>query len=284
MVFKKMSINHKGKPIQLPFEVQKATSVHLYSLFDYDAACSLCENEKFKPIIIKTPEGEKKAGGFVGVIDNQKTTLVPYVEWSLGIFVISKDKETPEIDFVNETSLFFQSFMNDERIGNTVFCPKLILTEKLPTEIGFDHYGIPKELGAIDYSFDSKRVESKVMPENDSWIMKAKLPTKRGIMNKFSLLAAMFKAYGFGTVFRSLKTNVFHATLAGSAEILAKKAHMEVKRDPKTEMFHWDDQDCNCEINPESKWGNILLGLMFKPVLVCCVPNLTFIFSEPVDQ
>ena len=50
-----ISIIHKGEPFELPFTVHQATSVNLYSLLDYETACSLCGKENYRPIIIKTP-------------------------------------------------------------------------------------------------------------------------------------------------------------------------------------------------------------------------------------
>jgi CTP synthase (UTP-ammonia lyase) len=80
-------IIHKGVSVDLPFIVYQATSVSLYSLLDYESASSLCEGENYTPIIIKTARGEKKAAGVVSALDYKKTSLVPYLEWSIGIFV-----------------------------------------------------------------------------------------------------------------------------------------------------------------------------------------------------
>jgi len=49
-------------------------------------------------------------------------------------------------------------------------------------------------------------------------------------------------------------------------------------------MFPWDNKDCKLEINPNSKWGRILIDSEFEPQLICHVPRLKFEFSEPIDQ
>lgn len=281
---KAMTIIHKGEPFELPFIVHQASSANLYSLLDYETACSLCEKENYKPIIIKTPEGGKKAAGFVAAIDYKKTSAVPYLEWSLGIFVIPKEQDTPEVYFINETSLFFQSILDNELIGNNVFCPKLVLNESLPTEIGFEYYGYPKEIGEINYKHDEQVSNFSVSTKEGPWIMKASFPTRRGIFAKFGLLWAMFRAYNFRLVLQSLSKKEFIVTLVGSAKIIAKKAHMKIKNDPNTEMFPWNNQDCQMEMNPESKWGKVLLDLQVQPKLVCHVSNLGFELSEPFDQ
>ena len=281
---KPKSIIHKGVTVNLPFIVHQARSISLYSLLDYEAACSLCDNENFKPIIIKTSDGKRKAAGVISAIEYKKTSLVPYLEWSLGIFVISNKNSTPEIEFTNETSLFFQSILNDETIGNSVFCPKLILSEPLPTEIGVDYYGYPKELGKIEYNFNQKVSHFTVSPKQDQWIMKASVPTKRGILSKFGFLWALIKAFGFRAAMKAMTQKEFSVTLLGSAKIIAKKAYMKIKNDPNTEMFPWCSKDCKIEINSASKWGKIIIDLKFEPQLVCYVPNLQFEFSEPIDQ
>lgn len=284
MKIKPIPIIHKGETFELPFIVHQATSVNLYSLLDYETACRLCEKENYKPIIIKTPEGEKKAAGFVAAIDYKKTSAIPYLEWSLGIFVIQKEQDTPEVDFINETSLFFQSIMDNELIGNIVFCPKLVLNESLLTEIGLEYYGYPKEIGEINYKYDLQVSNFSVSTKEGPWIMKASFPTKRGIFAKFGLLLDMFRAYSFRLVLQSMMKKEFIVTLVGSAKIIAKKAHMTIKNDPNTEMFPWNNHDCHLDINPESKWGKVLLDLQLQPKLVCHVPNLKFEFSEPIDQ
>ena len=283
MNLKPKSIIHKGVTVDLPFIVHQARSASLYSLLDYEVACSLCDNEKFKPIIVKTSDGEKKAAGVVSAIDYKKTSLVPYLEWSFGIFVAS-NTNIPEIKFSNETSLFFQSIMNDVAIGNSIFCPVLVLNETLPAEIGVDYYGYPKELGEIEYNYNDKVLHFNVSPKQDQWIMKASVPIKRSIFSKFNLLWAMIKAYGLSTSIKAMTQKEFSVTLLGSSKIVAKKAYMKIINDPNTEMFPWTNRDCMIEINPESKWGKILLDLEFQPRLVCHVPNLQFDFSEPFDQ
>jgi|GEM_PF-5753730 hypothetical protein len=279
-----MTIDHKGEHVDLPYIVHNATSVNLYSLFDYDFACRLCDGENYKPIIIKTPDGGKKAAGAVAAFDYKKTSLVPYREWSLVIFVAPENRETPEVDYINETSLFFQSILDDDLIGNIVFSPKLILSEPLPTEVGVEYYGLPKELGEINYSYNQELSNFSVSTKQGPWVMKASFPTKRGILEKFKLLWAMFKAYKACLVLRSLGKKEFFVTLAGSAKILPKNAYMKIRNDPKTEMFPWNNKDCEIKINPESEWGKILLDLKLEPKLVCHVPNLQFEFSEPLDQ
>lgn len=284
MQFKEMTIDHKGEPFYLPFVVSQATSANIYSLFDYDSACSLCEKENYKPILIKTPDGKEKAGGSFSAFDYKKTTAIPYREWSLVIFVVPVDQETPEVDYINETSLFFQSILDDDRIGNIVLSPKLFLNEVFPTELGVDYYGFPKELGEINYSYNSPVSSISVSSQHGPWIMKASFPTTRGTLEKFKLLWAMFKAYNFKLILQSLGKKEFMVTLAGSAEILPKNAYIKIKNDPKTEMFPWDNKDCQLEINPESEWGKKLLELKLQPKLICHVPNLQFELSEPFDQ
>ena len=268
----------------MPFMVHVATSANLYSLFDYDFACRLCEKENYQPIIINTPEGEKKAAGVVAALDYKKTSACSYHEWSLGIFVCPSDREAPEVDFINETSLFFQSMLDDDLIGNIVFCPKLVLDEALPTEIGFEYYGFPKELGVVEYNYTQQVSNFSVAAKGGPWIMKASFPTRRSVLGKFALLGALFKAYGFRPVLQSMGKKKFLVTLAGSAKILAKNAYMKIKNDPKTEMYPWSNRDCKMEINPESEWGKVMLELKLQPRLVCHVPNLKFKFSEPVYQ
>lgn len=284
MQFKTMTIDHRGVPVQIPFTVFQASSVSLYSLLDYETACSLCEKENCTPIIIKTPEGKKKAVGVISFLDYRKTSLVPYREWSLGISVTSKNIKTPEIDYINETSLFFQSILDDDLIGNSIFCPELVLSEPLPTEVGLEYYGIPKELGDIIYTGHQPVSDFSVSPREKPWIMKTSFPTKRGILSKLGLLAAMFKAYSFRLVLQSMSKKEFLVTLLGSAQILAKKAYMRIEKDPKTEMFPWSSKDCRIEVNPDSKWGKIIRDLQFQPELVCHVPDLKFELSEPLDQ
>jgi len=284
MPFKTMTIDHKGVPFQLPFIVEDATSVNLYSLIDYNYAGRLCEQENFKPITINTPEGEKKAAGVVAALDYKKTSARPYHEWSLGIFVAPRDRNVPVVNYVNETSLFFQSMLDGDLIGNTVFCPKLILDEALPTEIGYEYYGLPKELGRVEYAYSQEVSNFSVTTKDGPWIMQATFPTKRGVSEKLRFLASLFKAFGFLPVLRSMGKKEFLVTLAGSTKILAKNAYMEIKNDPKTEMFPWVSRDCNIEINPDSEWGKVLLKLNLQPRMVCHVPNLRFKFSEPIDQ
>lgn len=278
------SIDHNGVKVDLPFIVHQARSVSLYSLLDYEVACKLCENESFVPVIVIAPNGEKKAAGVVSAIEYNKTSLVPYREWSFGVFVVSNKAVIPEIPFINETSLFFQSILNDPQIGNFVFCPKLILNEVLPTEVGVDHYGYPKELGDIEYNCNKKEINFIASPKEDPWIMKATVPTKRGVLSKFSFLFAMIKAYGISKSIQALTKKEFTVTLLGSAKILAKKAYMKVKNDPSTEIFLWDNEDCKLEINPDSKWGRIIIDSKFRPQLICHVPRLKFEFSEPINQ
>ena len=284
MKAKLKSIDHNGVTVHLPFLVHQARSVSLYSLLDYDVACKLCENENFSPVIVISSNGEKKAAGVVNAIEYKKTSLVPYLEWSFGVFVVPNEETIPEIKFTNETSLFFQSILNDPKIGNYVYCPKLILNETLPTEVGVDYYGYPKELGNIKYNCSQKEIHFIVSPEENSWIMKATVPTKRGIMSKISFLFSMIKAYGFSKSIQALTKKEFTVTLLGSAKILAKKAYMKVKNDPSTEMFFWDSKDCNLEINPDSKWGKIIKNSKFEPQLICHMPILKFEFSEPINQ
>jgi len=50
----------------------------------------------------------------------------------------------------------------------------------------------------------------------------------------------------------------FVSILAGSADILAKNAQITSRRDPAMEVFTWNSQDCQLEINPDSYWGKVL--------------------------
>jgi len=284
MHFNTKTIDHHGVPFHMPFVVKKATSVYLYSLFNYEVAYSLCENESFKPIVLQAQTGEQKAGGFLSVINNEETSLVSYLEWSLGIFVIPNSKEVPEVELVNETSLLFQSILDNKLIGDVCYCPKLYLTESLPTEIGFEYYGMPKELGEVIYNHSHDNSGFSVSTKDGSQIMKAAFPTKRGIWAKFNLLGAMFKAHGFSPVLKSLSKKEFSATSVGSSGILAKKAYMKIKKDQKTQMFPWEEKDCKLEINPENKWGHVLKNLQVEPQLVCHIPKMEYEFSEPLDQ
>ena len=281
---KTISINHKGKSFQLPFVVKKATSVYLYSLLDYEATCRLFEKENYKPIMLVTPEGQKKAAGFINVVDYQKTSAVPYREWAFCIFVIAKDKDAPKVYYINETSLLFQSILDDERIGYSVFSPKMILSESLPTEIGFEYYGLPKEVGEVNFNYDHPKTEFSVSTQSGPWVMKASLPKKSSGFSKLGVLVDMVKAYKIGLVFQSMKKKEFSAILVGSANIHAKMATIKSKRDPGTEMFTWNKQESQIEINSGSQWGKVLLDLMFEPQLVCFAPNLEFELSAPVDQ
>lgn len=284
MRFNATTIDHRGEPVHLPFIVYQATSVNIYSLLDYEAACRLCEGEKYQPIIIRTQDGGKRAAGVVAALDYQKTSLCPYHEWSLGIFVSPRAPQVPEIKYINETSLFFQSILDDVLIGNIVYCPKLVLDEALPTEIGFEHYGLPKELGRVEYNHARQVSDFSVTGKEGPWIMKASFPTRGGASARIRLLGSLFKAYGFRLLLRSLGKKEFLVTLAGSAKILARNALMEIRNDPKTEMFPWRKHDCHIEINPASEWGKVLLELNLQPMLVCHVPNLQFKFSEPLEQ
>lgn len=209
---------------------------------------------------------------------------MPYFEWSLGIFVIPNDSEMVEVEFVKETSLFFQSILNNELVGDSTFCPKLYLSEQLPTEIGFEYYGIPKEVGKISYNYSRDNSDFSVATQEGYQIMKATFPTQRGVWAKFRLLGSLFKAYGFSPVFKSLSKKEFTATLVDSSKIHAKKAYMKIKNDPNTQMFPWDKKDCKLEIDSESEWGNVLQNLQVEPQLICHVPNLQYEFSEPFDQ
>jgi hypothetical protein len=279
-----LSIDHKGKPFQLPFIVHQATAVYLYSLLDYEATCKLCERENYKPIIMNTPAGEKKAAGFVIAADYRKTSAVPYLEWVLGVCVISKDKETPEIDYVNETSLLFQGIMDDASLGHTVFSPKIIASESLPTEIGYEYYGMPKETGQISYGTNNGISSFSVTAQQGPWIMKASFPDKRSLLEKMSLMRSLFKAYSLRLMFLSMMKKEFVSILAGSADILAKNARITGRKDVNMEVFTWNNQDCQLEINSDSRWGGILSNLSFAPVLVSYFPNLKFEISEPIDQ
>ena len=99
-----------------------------------------------------------------------------------------------------------------------------------PTELGVDYYGLPKELGEVSYSYDSPVSSILVSTQHGQWIMRSSFPTTRGPLEKFKLLWAMFKAYNFKHVLLSLGKKEFTVTLAGSAEILPKKAYMKIKQ------------------------------------------------------
>src|SRR5262249_46338608 len=141
---------HRGQLTTLPGKFDHATATYLLSLYDYQAARRLCEGENFEPIPMNTPQRTPKAAGFIAAVEYHQTDVGPYREWILGIWVASKGEKVPELRWVNATSLAFYAAMAGEK-GFTFFSPKMILTQSLPTEVGVEHYGIPKEVGQVSY-------------------------------------------------------------------------------------------------------------------------------------
>src|SRR5262249_6299235 len=132
---------HRGQLATLPARFDHATATHLLSLFDYPAARRLCEGENFGPIPMNTPQGKRRAAGFIAAVDYHQTDVGLYREWILGIWVAPRGETVPELKWVNATSPAFYAALAGDT-GFAFFAPKMILTQSLPTEIGLEHYGI----------------------------------------------------------------------------------------------------------------------------------------------
>jgi hypothetical protein len=274
---------HRGQLATLPGKFDHATATHLLCRFDYQAARRLCEGENFEPIPMITPQGTQEAAGFIAAIDYHQTDVGPYREWILGIWVASKGDKVPELRWVNATSLAFYVAMAGEK-GFAFFSPKMILTQPLPTEIGVEHYGIPKEVGHVKYERSRDRTEFEVRNATDQWIVRASVPNSRGRFARWGLFPSMVRAFGLGAVLRLARRKELPITLAGSARLKAKNALSVAKLDPQAEFFRWDDRDCRLDISPEAGWGKIVRELLVSPALVCHIPNVAFVLSGPFDQ
>ena len=128
----------------LPGKFDHATATYLLSLLDYQEACRLCDGENFEPIPMNVPRSVRQAVGLVSAVDYHQTDVGPYREWILGLWVVAKGERVPVLNWVNPASLAFYAVLAGDK-GFTSFSPKMILTEPLPTEVGVEHYGIPKQ-------------------------------------------------------------------------------------------------------------------------------------------
>lgn len=274
---------HRGQLATLPGKFDHATATYLLSLLDYQAARRLCEGENVEPIPMNTPHGTRQATGFIAAIDYHQTDVGPYREWILGIWVASKSDKIPELRWVNATSLAFYVAMAEEK-GFTFFSPKMILTQSLPTEVGVEHYGIPKEMGQVRYARSRDRTEFEVRNATDEWIVRASVPNSRGRFARLGLVTSMVRAFGFGALLRLAWRKELPVTLAGSARLNAKSALSVGKLDPHAEFLRWENRDCQLEVNSESAWGKVVQELRVAPALVCHIPNLAFVLSGPFDQ
>jgi len=139
---------HRGQTAQMPGKFDHGTATYLLSRLDYPAAQRLCSGEQFDPIPLRMPGAPPCAAGFVATIDYHQTDVGRYREWILGIWVAPRGERSPQPEWVNATSLAFYALQTGGQ-AFTFFAPKMILTEALPTEVGVEHYGIPKEVGHV---------------------------------------------------------------------------------------------------------------------------------------
>jgi hypothetical protein len=274
---------HRGQLARLPGKFDHATATYLLSLLDYQAARRLCEGENFEPIPMNTPQGTRRAAGFIAAVDYHQTDVGPYREWILGVWVASKGERVPELRWVNATSVAFYAALAGEK-GFTFFSPKMILTQSLPTEVGVEHYGIPKEMGQVTYERSRDRTQFEVRNATGQWILRASVPNSRGHFARWGLLPSMVRAFGLGAVLRLAWRKELPITLAGSAKLKAKSALSVVKVDPQAEFLRWDDRDCQLAINPEAEWGKVVQELLTSPSLVCHIPHVAFVLSGPFAQ
>jgi hypothetical protein len=278
-----MSLEHRGQVAELPGKFDHATATYLFSLMDDHAAHDACEGENFEPLLMHLCDGTWKAVGFVAWIDYQQTDVGPYLEWILGIWVTPLGEAKPKLNYANATSLsFFGPLTQDE--GFAFFAPKMILTATLPTEIGVEHYGIPKEVGRISYERSKAGARLAVESYWGQWIMRASVPTTRGSLAKLGVSVSLVRAFGLRAVVRFVQRREMPMTLMGSSRLVRKSALAVVKIDPGTQLLSWHDEDCELEINPENEWGKALQDLKFLPSLISHIPNLAFVLSGPVDQ
>jgi hypothetical protein len=274
---------HRGQIATLPGKFDHATATYLLSLVDYQAAQRLCEGEHFEPIPMNVPQSARRAVGLVSAVDYHQTDVGPYREWILGLWVVPRGERAPILNWANPASLAFYAVLAGDK-GFTSFSPKMILTESLPTEVGVEHYGIPKELGQVSYERTRERTLFEAQEAAGQWVMRAEVPTTRGFVARCRFFFSLVRAFGVLPCFRVACRKEMAMTVAGSARLCAKNALIVSKVDPHAEFLVWDDSDCRLTINPQSQWGNVLRGLHFSPSLICHVPNLAFVFSGPFDQ
>jgi hypothetical protein len=273
---------HRGKLATLPGKFDHATATYLLSLFDYPAAQQLCEGNTFEPIPMMEA-ATRRAVGHVCVVDYHQTDVGPYREWLLALWVVPRGERLPVLHWVNPTSLAFFAVLGGDK-GFTSFSPKMFLTEPLPTEIGVEYYGIPKEMGQVSYQRNREGTLFEVRTATGQWIMRAKVPTTRGLLARSRVFLSLVRAFGLGACLRVAWRKEMPMTLAGSAKLSAKRAFIVAKVDPHAEFLTWDDRDCHFDVNQETEWGKRLGELGLAPALVCHVPNLAFVFSGPLDQ
>lgn len=276
-------LSHKGMAQEMPGKFDHASATYLLSLMNYSAACAICEGEHFEPLPMILSKGERKAVGYVATVDYHQTDVGPYREWILGLWVVPRDTSSPRLTFTNPASLAFYGPLAGDH-GFACYSPKMILTEPLPTEVGLDHYGIPKEMGKVTYERSPGQTSLAAETADGQWLMRATMPTARGFWGRCQIRFYLLRAFGLAPTFRFARRAEVPLRLYGSAKLNAKYAFAVSKVDPKTELLPWQDQDCSLEINPDSHWGTILLDLGFAPQLICHVPNLAFVFSGPIEQ
>lgn len=276
-------VDHRGQIAVMPAHFDHACATYLLSLLDYSAASRLCSMEHFEPLVMSHPREGRMAVGFVSALDYHQADVGPYREWILGIWVTPRGLPAPELNWVNPTSLFFCG-VRAENEGFGFYAPKMILTETLPTDIGIEHYGIPKEIGEVRYERDAARTEIRVGTANGEPIMSASVPNARGVFKRCGAMWSVIRAFGLGATMRFGRKSELPVRLVGSARHCAKEGLAVARVDPQTKFFFWDDRDCQLTINRESEWGGVLADLRFAPALVCHIPNLAFVLSGPMDQ
>jgi hypothetical protein len=274
---------HRGQIATLPGKFDHAAATYLLALFDYQAARRLCDGEHFEPIPMTTPPGTRRGAGFLAAVDYHQTDVGPYREWILGLWVTPRGEKVPELRWVNATSLAFYAALAGAK-GFTFFAPKMILTQPLPTEVGVEHYGIPKELGQVTYERCRDATRFEVASATGQWILRASVPNSRGFFARLALFPSLVRAFGVGAVLRLAWRKELPITLAGSAHLTAKRALSVVKVDPHAEFLRWEESDCRLAINPAATWGKIVQELEPAPALVCHIPNVAFVLSGPFDQ
>lgn len=274
---------HRGQLATLPGKIDHATATYLLSLFDYQVASRLCDGENFEPLPMNVPQSARQAVGLVSAVDYHQTDVGPYREWILGLWVVPKGERVPILNWVNPLSLAFYAVLAGDK-GFTSFSPKMILTEPLPTEVGVEHYGIPKELGQVSYERTREQTLFEVQDSTGQWVMRTEVPTTRGFVARCRFLLSLVRAFGVGPCFRSARMKEIPMTVVGSVRLCAKNALLVSKIGPHAEFLVWDSRDCRLTTNPEVQWGKVLQSLSFSPSLICHVPNLAFVFSGPFDQ
>jgi hypothetical protein len=273
---------HRGQTAQLPGKFDHGAATYLLSRFDCLAAQRLCADEHFDPIRLRVPDAPPCAVGFVATIEYHQTDVGPYREWILGIWVAPRRGPAPRPEWVNATSLAFYAFPTGEPFA--FFAPKMILTEALPTEVGLEHYGIPKEIGHVRYERGRQQTHCEVGSATGPWIMRASVPSTRRFLARLHLVPSLVRAFGLGRLLRFAWRDELPLILAGSAKIQAKQALAVAKVDRQAEFLLWSDCDCHLSINREAEWGKVLYDLGFAPELICHMPNVAFVLSGPFDQ